>query len=290
MIPSIDTYLYDEIESKLKIILANRYIIEEILSDIQPDVAENFIDTYTGDKGRDIPITYTLPQEKAMLQGSIYVALREGTESRPSIGNLEDIYAYKETGINKDKSLVQVTDDGSKLFLEVNNPIGELVNVENLSFSASDKVSTEGNRVYFTKEQNESLLDHEFNVNYIGTSNKNTQGLKKGFTSTEQYTIVALSTNMDIVRCIDLLLKAIFIMMRDNPEELNNHLLQNLQFGQIEELDVGKTDGSPSGKAPELLYGRETIVTYTVSYSLDDPILQKLKDILVNTELDLRRE
>ena len=46
MLPSIDTYLREEIKSKLKIILTNRYIIEEILKGIQPDVAENFIKKY----------------------------------------------------------------------------------------------------------------------------------------------------------------------------------------------------------------------------------------------------
>ncbi|WP_427189107.1 hypothetical protein, partial [Bifidobacterium longum] len=59
MLPSIDTYLREEIKSKLKIILTNRYIIEEILKGIQPDVAENFIKKYAGESGKEIPVIYT---------------------------------------------------------------------------------------------------------------------------------------------------------------------------------------------------------------------------------------
>lgn len=69
--------------------------------------------------------------------------------------------------------------------------------------------------------------------------------------------------------------------MRSNPEELSSLLLQKLQFGQIEEIPVGTEDN------PEILYGRESIVTYTTSYSLDAPILDTvLKEINLNIKYD----
>jgi hypothetical protein len=277
-IPSIDSYLYSEIKSKLEIILTNRYIIEEILKAVQPNIAQNFIRAYTGDTARHIPIVYTMPQEKITQQGAIYIGLREGEESHPSIGNLEDTYDFKEGYIQEEQADIQETPEKDRLFLEVSKPIGDLVSVEGLSFAASDNVVVEGNRVYFRYDSDLVGLG-PFNVNFIDTLGDEV-GLKKGFTTTEHYSVLAVSTNMDTVRCLDLIIKSILILMRDNPEELNHNLLQRIQFGQIQELDTGRTGSD--GQTPEMLYGRETIVTYKVSYSLDAPLLQRLDEIKLN--------
>ncbi|QIW88678.1 hypothetical protein P59_081 [Bacillus phage P59] len=267
MLPSIDTYLYDQIEEKLGIILSNRYIIEEILKGIQPSIATNFIRAYTGDEGREIPIVYTMPQDKESQRGAIYIGLREGQESATSLGNLEGTYEFKEEGFRKEYDVEVMPEEGNeRCFLEVELPIGHLNNVEGIQFSRSDNVEVEGKRIYFKFDP--ELLGLKFTVNYVAQSIEEEEvGLKKGFTSTEHYSILVVSTNMDTVRCLDLIVKAILILMRSNKEENTNFLLQKLQFGQIEEINVG-TD-----ETPEILYGRESIVTYTASYSLDAPLL-----------------
>lgn len=273
MLPSIDTYLYDQIESKLKIILSNRYIIEEILKGIQPNIATNFMRAYTGDNANEIPIVYTMPQDKEDQRGAIYIGLREGAENKTSIGNIEGTYEFKEDGMLKEPSTIE-SENEDEMFFEVSKPIGDLNNVEGLTFAASDNVRVDKNRVYFKYDPD--LVGLEFMVNYYPTAGDEV-GLKKGFTATEQYSILVVSTNMDTVRCLDLIIKAILILIRSNPEENSNFLLQRLQFGQIEEINVG-TDTTP-----EILYGRESIVSYTTSYSLDAPILDTvLKEILLN--------
>lgn len=281
MIPSVDTYLYNEIESKLQIILSNRYIIEEILKGVQDNIAQNFINTYTGDGSREIPIVYTMPQDKQTQRGAIYIGLREGEESNPSIGNMEATYDFKEGGVNKEEAIIQVTPENDRLYLEVSKPIGELLNVENLVFSREDNVEVEGNRIYFSYDPDLVGLG-PFNVNYVDTLGAEA-GTRQGFTTTEQYSVLVVSTNMDTVRCLDLLVKAILVMMRSNAEEQTNHLLQNLHFGQIQAMDTGRVSGDG---VPELLYGRETIVTYRVSYNLDAPLLQTLENIIVNVKSD----
>lgn len=273
MIPSIDTYLYDAIEEKLKIILSNRYIIEEILKGVQPSVAKNFMRAYTGETGRDIPIVYTMPQEKVTQQGSIYIGLREGQETDPSIGNIESTYEFKEGGLRREDVFIQATPELDRCFLEVEYPIGELNNVENIQFAASDNKTVEENRIYF-KYDPDLVGTGPFVVNY-SILNGEEQGLRKGFTTTEYYSVLAISTNMDTVRCIDLILKAIFILMRNSKEELNYFLLQKIQFGQIQEINTGDEN-------PEILYGRESVVSYKVSYSLDAPLYQTLEEIMVS--------
>lgn len=273
MIPSIDTYLHDEIKCKLQIILSNRYIIEEILKGIQPSIAANFMKVYTGDNAREIPIVYTMPQDKQSLQGAIYIGLREGEETNNSIGNVEDTYDYSEGNLNKELSRIMYTPNKDRMYMEVSKPIGELVNVENLSFAKSDNVSIEGNRVYFNYEPELENLE-PFKINYIEKSGDD-MGVRIGFMTTEHYSVLVVSTNMDTVRCLDLIVKAILILMRNNPDELNTHLLQHIQFGQLEEMNIG------SEEQPEILYGRESTVSYRISYNLEVPILQKLKEINV---------
>jgi len=278
MLPSIDTYLYNELEEKLQIILSNRYIIEEILKDIQPDIAANFMRAYTGDNAREIPIVYTMPQTKEKQQGAIYIGLREGAESKTSLGNIEGTYEVKEDGLVKELSTIQADEDKTHCFFELDMKIAYLNNVEGIQFAASDNVRYSQNRIYFTYDP--ELVGRQHYVNYV-TMAGDEVGLKKGFTATEMYSILVVSTNMDTVRCIDLIVKAILILMRSNPEELSSLLLQRLQFGQIEEIPVGTEDN------PEILYGRESIVTYTTSYSLDAPILDTvLKEIKLNIKYD----
>ncbi|AIW03332.1 hypothetical protein CPT_Mater175 [Bacillus phage Mater] len=284
MLPSIDTYLYDQIETKLKIILENRYIIEEILKGVQPDIAKNFMRAYTGDTAREIPIVYTMPQDKEKQQGAIYIGLREGLESKTSIGNLEGTYAFKDTGLRKEAVTVQATENEERCYFEVTERIADLNNVEGLEFARSDNVTTDKNRIYFTYDA--ELVGKTFNVNYVAMAAIGDEyGLKKGFTTTEQYSVLVVSTNMNTVRCLDLILKAILILMRSNPEESTSFLLQRLQFGQIEEIPVGTEEN------PEMLYGRESIVTYTTSYSLDAPIIDTvLEKIILNINYELGGE
>lgn len=278
--PSIDSYLYNEIEEKLQIFLTNRYIIEEILKDIQPRVANNFMRTYAGENGREIPIVYTMPQDKQTQQGAIYIGLREGEETDTSIGNTEDLYLYKQGAYRVEESLIHVSDDKKRLYFEVSKPIGELDVVKNFEFSREDNVTIEGNRVYFAYDPELATILDPFTVVYTELAGEEV-GLKQGFTATEYYSVLVVSTNMDTVRCLDLVVKAILILMRSNPEELTNNLLQRLKFGQIEEINLGRENGSN----PEILYGRETIVSYKTSYNLDAPLLDKLEKIMVNMKV-----
>lgn len=277
MIASVDTYLANEIESKLQIILSNRYIIEEILKGVQDSIAQNFIRAYTGEGSREIPIVYTIPQDKQSQQGAIYIGLREGEETTPSIGNVQGNYEFKNGGLNSEQVTIQALEDNSRLYLEVSKPIGSLENVSGMEFSAEDNVTIEGNRILFAYDP--TLVGvGPLTVFYTDTLGDEA-GSQQGFTTTEQYSVLAISTNMDTVRCLDLILKAIFIMMRSNPEEQTTNLLQRLQFGQISPQDTGATGGDGS---PMLLYGRETIVTYTVNYSLDNALTNTLQNIKVN--------
>jgi len=282
VLPSIDTYLHEEIESKLQIILSNSYIIKEILKGIQPEIASNFIKAYTGDNAKEIPIVYTMPQDKEDMQGAIYIGLREGEETDTSLGNIEGTYEVKEDGVKREMQVIRAEEGNERCYFEVEYPIADLNSVEGFSFAKSDNRTIEKDKIFFKYDA--SLVGEEFIINYVASAGDEI-GLKKGFTTTEHYSVLVISTNMDTVRCLDLIIKAILILMRNNPQELTSLLLQKVKFGQIEEIPVGAEEN------PEILYGRESIVTYRTSYNLDAPILDTvLKHILLNINYDTEGE
>jgi hypothetical protein len=195
---------------------------------------------------------------------------------------MESTYEFKAGSLRAEAVMIQATEDKTKLYLEVTENIGELINVEGISFSINDNMEIDGKLIYFNYDPDLEGLG-PFTVNYVDTFGEEI-GMRKGFTAIEQYSILAVSTNMDTVRCLDLIIKSILILMRSNPEELNANLLQRVQYGQMDALDTGRMSVD---ETPELLYGRETIVSYTVSYSLEEPILDTiLNAINLNVKFD----
>ncbi|AOZ61713.1 hypothetical protein BJ4_90 [Bacillus phage BJ4] len=290
MLPSIDTYIKGEIERTLGMLLGNRYIIEELLKEVQDSVRNKFIKAYVYDEylqtaPKEIPIVYTMPQTKQQMQGTIYISLREGEESHTSLNNLESTYDNPEVRMRSKVCDVKILSD-ERMYFEVDYPVASMESVSNVTFTDKDNIVCEGNRIYFNYSPDLEGLGG-FTVWYNEASIKANRvgefGVRSGFTSTEHYSILVISTNMDTVRCLDLLLKAVLIYMRSKPEEQTNHLLQGIRYGQMEELN--SKDGA---ETPEILYGRETIVTYTTSYSLDVPILEKIENIVLKNKLNVK--
>ncbi|MBE7901838.1 hypothetical protein IPD43_30255, partial [Paenibacillus polymyxa] len=60
---------------------------------------------------------------KQSQRGAIYIGLREGQESQPSLGNMEDTYDFKEGNLYKEESVVAATESDEpgnrRLYLEV---------------------------------------------------------------------------------------------------------------------------------------------------------------------------
>ncbi|UNA01485.1 hypothetical protein MG295_00068 [Bacillus phage vB_BcgM] len=288
MLSSIDTYLHTQIEDTLGNLLTNRYIIEELLKEVQPNVSEAFIKAYVYDEKRnpappEIPIVYTLPQDKQSLRGSIYIGLKEGEESHTSIGNQESTYGAPSRGMLSEQSAIKVDQTNGKMYLEVSKPVAEVVSIPDITFNEGE-LSWTGNRVYFDySEMLENLepLNIWYEAESENPARKGEFGTRSGFTTTEYYSVLVLSNNMNTVRCLDLLLKAVLIYMRSTAEEHTNNLLQGIKFGQLDEIKTG--DGA-DGSSPEILYGRETIIKYVTSYSLDVPIENMIKELKINSK------
>lgn len=274
MIPSLDTYVFNQVKSNLTAILSSPKIVDTALQGLDKNARDSFKQTYCGENAnREINVTYVFPQNKEGFDALYFIQLGEGEEKNDSLGLTEGTYDTREGGTNREPVSIQVDYESNRLFMEVAKPIASIDGYDGITFAKSDEVTLEGNRIYFKLITNEHLIGADIVVNYTDKlDNLNPIGIKKGFTSRDTVIITPLSTNMDTSRCLDALLKVILIIMRQTVEEQSAYALQTAYFEPMQALDTG---------ADRIAFGRPLTIAYTVSYSLDFDLAQ-LKDILVS--------
>ena len=274
MIPSLDTYVFNQVKSNLTAILISPKIVDTALQGLDKNARDSFKQTYCGENAnREINVTYVFPQNKEGFDALYFIQLGEGEEKNDSLGLTEGTYDTREGGTNREPVSIQVDYESNRLFMEVAKPIASIDGYDGITFAKSDEVTLEGNRIYFKLITNEHLIGADIVVNYTDKlDNLNPIGIKKGFTSRDTVIITPLSTNMDTSRCLDALLKVILIIMRQTVEEQSAYALQTAYFEPMQALETG---------ADRIAFGRPLTIAYTVSYSLDFDLSQ-LKDILVS--------
>lgn len=274
MIPSLDTYVFNQVKSNLTAILSSPKIVDTALQGLDKNARDSFKQTYCGENAnREINVTYVFPQNKEGFDALYFIQLGEGEEKNDSLGLTEGTYDTREGGTNREPVSIQVDYESNRLFMEVAKPIASIDGYDGITFAKSDEVTLEGNRIYFKLITNEHLIGADIVVNYTDKlDNLNPIGIKKGFTSRDTVIITPLSTNMDTSRCLDALLKVILIIMRQTVEEQSAYALQTAYFEPMQALETG---------ADRIAFGRPLTLAYTVSYSLDFDLAQ-LKDILVS--------
>lgn len=274
MIPSLDTYVFNQVKSNLTAILSSPKIVDTALQGLDKNARDSFKQTYCGENAnREINVTYVFPQNKEGFDALYFIQLGEGEEKNDSLGLTEGTYDTREGGTNREPVSIQVDYESNRLFMEVAKPIASIDGYDGITFAKSDEVTLEGNRIYFKLITNEHLIGADIVVNYTDKlDNLNPTGIKKGFTSRDTVIITPLSTNMDTSRCLDALLKVILIIMRQTVEEQSAYALQTAYFEPMQALETG---------ADRIAFGRPLTIAYTVSYSLDFDLAQ-LKDILVS--------
>ena len=274
MIPSLDTYVFNQVKSNLTAILSSPKIVDTALQGLDKNARDSFKQTYCGENAnREINVTYVFPQNKEGFDALYFIQLGEGEEKNDSLGLTEGTYDTREGGTNREPVSIQVDYESNRLFMEVAKPIASIDGYDGITFAKSDEVTLEGNRIYFKLITNEHLIGADIVVNYTDNlDNLNPIGIKKVFTSRDTVIITPLSTNMDTSRCLDALLKVILIIMRQTVEEQSAYALQTAYFEPMQALETG---------ADRIAFGRPLTIAYTVSYSLDFDLAQ-LKDILVS--------
>lgn len=271
MVPSIDTYIYKEISSRLSVILKNCYIIDTVLKDMDFTAKDNFKKAFCGESPKHaVDLSYEYPATKEQVVARIVVQLGDGSEELKSLGGIEGDYGNREGEYKAVKTVA--TKEGDRLYFQVPDTIGVFQSLSSIEFAEDDDVKIEGNRLSFNYDPAiEGLVSTMYYTSTPDTTVENF-GTVKGFTARENVSIVGVSTNIDTARCLDLIVKVILITMRDNLQEQSYYGLQTLTFGALTALDTGLDLN---------LYGRPVNISFLVSYGVDLDFNVKLNNLIL---------
>lgn len=274
MLPSLDTYVYNQLNHYLKAILSREYMLDNALGRVDKEARENFINTYGGkEPKREVQISYEYPQEKQDFDARVVVELGPSQESGGSIGGIQDVYDFREGFTRTEQTKVKELDN-NLLSIETEQTIGKLHSISEISFSSEDGVTVYDNKIVFKNHGNNHLKDLPVTVNYTTQEDSgDVLGVKKGFQTTETVQVTPLSTNMDTARCLNLLLIVVMIMMREEPIEQEEYQLQNHTFGDMTTFQ--------SFDADRIVFGRPLTIKYVVSQTIDFDFANELKKVIV---------
>lgn len=283
-IPSIDTYLKKEIESLVKGILQDKYLTEYILADFDEEERNKFIQYYVEEgAGEDIPFTYTLPNQSIKgFTGSIWISLKQGAENdeESAIGSNMGNYEKPLGNHQVEQCIITEVELDGDLYsmIQTSLPLAYKPTILEISDLSQWEIDEDDKRNFYFP-YDEEWMGREVTVHYIdhrkskdGTY-KEDGGMNVGFRSTEAYSVIPISTNMLVVRCLDALVKASLIFMRTKAKELSDYQLQRLQFAELTERFESEGDNT------EILYGRETMVFYQTDYTLELPMIEKIEQV-----------
>lgn len=297
MFPSTTTHVRKQLDEKLKLLLNSSYIINVLLKEFEPEIVQAFSERYIAEyneqgerikDGRDITVTTNYPQEdftKEALQ--IYIGMGEGQQINTSIGQIEgEYYENSSETIRQEVTIEDPTLDDFTLALD-KEPVPGSLSFRNMDIDDSIITYVSGEtkvKVALSQEVRRLLgiTDNTvFDLTYQPYASKEKSvGQALGFTSEETVQLVIMSSNMDIVRIADALVKASLILMRSESEEQSG----GYSLGKIQYAPIAPIEGLPT--TPNLVFGRQIDITYTVSYAMQKTNLQEIKNISIGSMKD----
>lgn len=274
-ITSVDSYLLSEIKPRLKTVLEKCYIIDEVLKDFDEQSRQSFKEAFVGKNARhEVTIGFDFPKFKTNHEAHYLIQLGQGEEVNKSLGGLQGVYE-QESGDTVSENSVAVR-EGNELCFTVSSEIHSVINIDSIEFAKSDNFRHEGNKIYFVYDGNEEYENYNGIVTYVKKTG-DAKGLVKGMTINEQITIVGLSYNVDVARCLDAILKMILISMRDSIAEQQTFQLQTLSFGDLAPIiDSGES----------MIFGRPTIVQYTTSVDMNYTVTDDINKLTFKARKD----
>lgn len=282
MVPSLDTYVYKQLRTKVAAVLSRADIVDQALADFDTEARESFKKSYCGLKPKkEIHVSYVFPQAKESFDARYVVQLGNSEQVNNSLGSVEGTFTFRETGAKTEISEVQVDPVKGELFLEVTEHIGSLEGTNNISFSEPDNMHIEGNRICFKQAGNEGLVGLETYVYYTGKEllDKDPKGVKKGYTSQDVIEVTPISSNMDTARCMDAILRVVLITMLENIEEKTTYSLQNASFSPMQNL-------IPENGMDRVIFGRPLTLSYMVSNTIDFDFTKEITRIIAKGVTD----
>lgn len=262
MIKSVDTYVFNKVKGLLNQLLNDKAVLNETLQNIDEKARERFIETFGGEKGKEINVLYTYPQSKSDFNAFVIEvgpSTMKDSKRDGSLGSVTGTYDYIASSLTNEYKTFQYGEDKDKLYMKLSNHIDDISHIDGIEFSEEDNLSFKDSYLTINANNNEWLVGESFNVHYY-TGGQKAHGISYGYQSAERVGITALSTNIDTLRCLDIILKTIFIIMRESKDEQFTYDLSKSDFSSLKEM-------ISDGDRP--VYGRTLNLTYIVTHSVE---------------------
>ena len=294
-IPSVDTYLRNEVSKQISLLQENPYIVKEnILKDFDDKVASSFVNTFCNTSkgsGKEIPVTFTFGNNKNPADAFIVIQFKGSSESDDdgSLGGVMSDHDVADGNLVQEVSYLTIEKLNGfyRAYFEVSQPISNLGDIS--TFSGNFQI--DGNRIYipYDDSMQDGLNNSTYNKSIITYSpqdidvdnNKKVhkQTILTGYEFIENYTIDSVSNNQDTLRCLDAILKTILIYMRYNATEQTEYKVAQLKFMGSDLVAVNSPDSTVFG---EQIFYRRAEVSYKVTYSIESSYGVFLKKLNVN--------
>lgn len=275
LVPSVDTHTYEQLSKRLSVVLKEGPLVNQALANIDEEARTSFVNSFCGPKPKKmVRVSYEYPMQHEASEAVYVIQLGGGSENIKSIGGIEGNFEYKNTGVKRERSVIRVDDaNPDRMVIPLTNPIADIEAIPEISFSVDDEVVVTDYEISFNRD--DTLQGLEVEIIYSTKdieAPRDIAGVDKGFTSTETVTVIPLSYNYDTVRCLDALLKAILITMRESIPEKVEYSLQTVTYSPIQNV-------IPDAERP--VFGRPHSISYKVSYGIDFDFYRKVNEILL---------
>lgn len=288
MIPSPKTHVTKSLQKVLSKILDEAYITNDLLSELDSESSQAFINKYVSQydnnhqrtkAGQEIPILDQFPTEQ-LPDTYIVVGSGSGKEQDGSIGSISgDNYGYRNKPDIVESAPVTIDDFNSSITITANNFITDLEDIEGIAVSPK-QISLDGNLIHIELDPYllDSFKDSKLvRITYVPGDDVPIVGETNGIDMQEEVNIVLVSNNMPSLYALDSIVKGAFILLRKSTEETRTYQLGNLEF-----LPISTLQDENLGNTPTPYYAREINATYTVTYTWDRDFLEQVKKVMSN--------
>lgn len=276
----VDQHIVDEVNSLLKGILANPYIIkQEILSQLPNKIVDNFINTYGIGKdnhGVEIPLYFAFPQTPP--KTAFLLAQFKGSqedEDNAVLGNYQGNLVSNDNG-NLTHEKLPVVVDGKQAYLQPSKPIKSVY-----SIPQTNVYEVRDNKVYipYLPVYNK---DSKFDLFYIIKEENTGQSYPIGINTIEAVTIDFISNNTNTIRCLSGIFVYIETYLRKSLEDNGAVFLPSVELNGMDMVqDVSTEENSLGGQQ---LYYRRLTVNYHVTQTIKQNMNQTLDKIILGGE------
>lgn len=269
MIQALAYNVKNTLANNLSYFLSQPYIIKELLEDIDEKTVKEFIERFSkssASKGvKEIPVYFGYPQDVKSMDAMVSVTSGNGQETSQSIGHVDGSFEgqghiYTET--------LEVTAFEIREGVEyaVGNVVHEILYIDGITEISTDHIIHEGNKVLIRVSNVLAMatvnVGDMYTITYTAkVSGKS--GLAIGFTAREEVVISIVSMNESTMACLDILIKACIITMRESLRERVMTDLPKISYTPIQPIDPELVPGTPN-----IVFTRDYSLVYTVSHNI----------------------